>query len=310
MKYVNFSILHIKSKLLNYWIYNRLSWLYHGKPDPITDTFAKLQLLWNSLVGNSIYTSFYNKCSLKFEIIYQHNSIKRKELYNYCIDYITLLNTPKYYKDMRDIICEYFKRKTKLYEGFKAYYSEQNNHECPEFFIKCNESSPYEALSQINNYIEAEKRISENSAVQRKKTISVHTRSESETSSEGQSGAIDSKAFDNHDISLDGPALEDNSLLTIYGTEQFTDLFINLERSSIVSIWGKTFLGLILFTVLSSILYKFTTMEIHLRKIFGQRKNIISDINKRKNILFDYSSESYNQNYMNEEEHFIEYHSG
>ncbi|GAW83952.1 variable surface protein [Plasmodium gonderi] len=294
-------------ELLNYWTYSRLSWIYNRKSAPITTMFANLQMLWNSLVEDSVHSSSYNKCSPKFEIIYQRNSIKRKELYDYCIDYKTLLSSAEYYKDMRDIIYQYFTRKVKLYEEFKTYCSNENKHECPEFFDECKDSDPSVAITKIKYYIEQKKIIPGNSAVRSQDTFPDNTSTESEPSSKDQSGAIDVKTPDGHSISLFELSPVNDSLLTVYEAEQLADLFINPDRSSIISILGKMFLGLILFTILSSILYKFTPIGIRLRKIFGQKKNI-SDVYKSKNRLFDYSSESCNPNYMNGKEHFVGYH--
>ncbi|GAW83950.1 variable surface protein [Plasmodium gonderi] len=283
-------------ELLNYWIYSRLSWIYDRISDHITYMFGNLQLLWNSLIGTSRFSSFYNKCSPKFKMPYYNNWMERKKLYDYCIDYEKILLFAENYKDKREIFFNYFKIKTELYDKFNKICSKGKTQECPEFFNNCKKSSPSEALKKIRHYIERDKGISENSGMQNKDAISVHTSKESETSLEVQFDAIDSKSS------------EDDSLLRVYETEEFADLYINPDRSSIIFILGKTFLGLILFTVLSSILYKFTPMGIHLSKMFGQRKNIISDINRSKNMLFDYSSESCNQNYMNGEEHFVGYH--
>ncbi|GAW83951.1 variable surface protein [Plasmodium gonderi] len=297
-------------ELLNYWIYSRLSWIYKRMSGPITDKFGKLQLLWNSLVETPIYSSFYNKCSPKFKILYQRNWMQRKELYDYCIDYETILSISKNYKDKRNIIIEYFNRKTNLYNEYNKYCNEQQyNNNCPEFFSKCKESSPSNALAQINHYIEAEKGIPENSAVKSKDTFSGHKSTERENSVEVQSDAIDAKESDGHFISFDVLAPADDSLLTLYGIDEFADLFINRGGSSIIKILGKAFLGLILFTLLSSILYKFTPIGIRLRKIFGQKKNIISDVYRSKNMLFDYSSEPCNPKYMNREDHCVGYHS-
>ncbi|KMZ95703.1 hypothetical protein PVMG_06105 [Plasmodium vivax Mauritania I] len=55
-------------------------------------------------------------------------------------------------------------------------------------------------------------------------------------------------------------------------------------------------------------IYMFTPLGKLLHIRFWWNKNNITNLNKENNVMFDYSSESFNLYYEHDEEHYIEYH--
>ncbi|GAW84263.1 variable surface protein [Plasmodium gonderi] len=294
--------------LLSYWVYDRLSGIYHKYPRVIKIMYANLQLLWNYLIEHSVYSSFYDKCKPDFHIPSQYNWKKRKELYDYCVDYQTLFNTAINYDKKRSYIYKYINNKAPLYAEFDRHCPQDDNDKCPEFLRKCKDHNPENVLNHIECKIKLRTEKTQDSSTACPHEFSSHSHTQSNSSLEDQTGKPFVPSSDDAFGSTDELTIDDDSSIHIYRVDGFFDLFINNDSSNIVGILGKIFLGLVLFTTLSGILYKFTPIGIRLRKVFKRKKNIIRGKNRHRDELFGYPSESHYPNYVNEDEQYIGYH--
>ncbi|GAW84079.1 variable surface protein [Plasmodium gonderi] len=282
--------------LLNFWIYERLSLIYNNNYSIITTMFAKLQLLWNTLVSDQIYKSFFSKCNPNFHIHVKNNWRKIKELYDYCVDYQTLYKTAVNFNPNRNYIYRYLKKKAPLYKEFEKNCLHDNNNKCLEFYNKCKEYAPDHVINEIKCIIEKKSNNSHKYELDCKRELGT------------QSDGVLVDGGDDMLDSLDGLTVDVDLSPSIKGEDEFVGLYVNSETSKTIIILGKTFLGLTLFTILSAILYKYTPIGIQMHKPFRRKKNSINHIDGKQDVLFDYSSGSYNLNYMNGEEYYVGYH--
>ncbi|KMZ89403.1 hypothetical protein PVBG_05914 [Plasmodium vivax Brazil I] len=135
--------------LLNYWVYNRLVNIFGSDvPSTIAPTFATLQQIWNSFVEKQSDKSFYNKCIPNDKIIMQSDWKKRKELYDYYVDYDTLYKTARDYSQK----CEAYYFKIKEMISVYKYFEEKcssDKYKCPDVFYKCREINLQSELEKL-----------------------------------------------------------------------------------------------------------------------------------------------------------------
>ncbi|KNA01595.1 hypothetical protein PVNG_06376, partial [Plasmodium vivax North Korean] len=97
-------------KLLNYWIYDKLA-SYYGNTDDMKIAFSALQLIWGYLVIDSSKNSYFNKCKPLFDELLNYDDWeKRKELYDYCINYDLISLTCPYFDEKCVEYCQYIEK--------------------------------------------------------------------------------------------------------------------------------------------------------------------------------------------------------
>ncbi|SCA81767.1 VIR protein [Plasmodium vivax] len=139
--------------LLNYWIYGKLVQFYGSDKKPIFfQASGQLQEIWSRVVPYDSNTSSNNICKpIIFDIYNQDDWYKRKEFYDYCVDYKTLKGTAnlfgisnceKYY--------EYIESKIPVYEHIKNLCTPESADTCPKFYKQCKERDPKELLSELS----------------------------------------------------------------------------------------------------------------------------------------------------------------
>ncbi|SBS91849.1 PIR Superfamily Protein [Plasmodium ovale curtisi] len=136
-------------RLLNYWIYEKLSDIFKDENTShyINIAFGNLQGIWNNRYYYSSSISHHNKCKLKFEIVDHQDWEKRKKLYDYCVDYDVLYKMAKNF----DNDCKYYKQIKKnetIYKHFEEQCPPKNNN-CPEFYNNCKQYNPNVVLSDL-----------------------------------------------------------------------------------------------------------------------------------------------------------------
>ncbi|KMZ89592.1 hypothetical protein PVBG_03313 [Plasmodium vivax Brazil I] len=218
--------------LLNYWIFGKI---YEQQNDLTKSaiSFGELQILWYRLVEDTTRISSNNKCEPHSIIATQNDWRKRKELYDYCVDYDTLQQIITNYDTLKDMnpyydkyckqIYKYLKEKDKLYKEYKenCFTSEPKN--CPDFFTKCANKDPTILLNKLSCSEEMQR----NEALSSKK---------------------------------EGPATtETDPGLTAVASSLPTDSQISHEGTNPVTNTGNVLLGVVVTSMTSGALYKVKT---------------------------------------------------
>ncbi|VUZ99871.1 PIR protein [Plasmodium vivax] len=174
---------------------------------------------------------------------------------------------PEYYK--------YIERKIPIYEHIKNLCTPESANTCPEFYKQCKECDPKKLLSELNCHLQMQEK--NKAALEKGKAT---------------------QGLVSH------PNQEDASALT--GRTGLPDPSQKSQvSSSAVTNASNAFLGVVVTSMTSGFLYKFTPLGTHLRNRFRYNRNAIG-INRGDNGLFDYATESFNP-YPGGEEHYIGY---
>ncbi|GAB69997.1 hypothetical protein PCYB_007460 [Plasmodium cynomolgi strain B] len=145
--------------LLNYWVYSRLVSIWGSdKSSTIMPPVAELHMIWNDFIGKSSYTYLNNKCEPDMKLPQHVDWRKRKQLYDYYVDYKFLVSLTKndhvkckkYYGKIEDMISVY-----KYFEDVCT----QRPRNCPIFYNQCKPYNPKELLPTLicYNHIAEEK---------------------------------------------------------------------------------------------------------------------------------------------------------
>ncbi|KMZ77000.1 hypothetical protein PVIIG_06568 [Plasmodium vivax India VII] len=112
---------------------------------------------------------------------------KRKELYEYYVDYDQIIQYQEHIPERCNEIYQYIESKKTLYEYFKDRCRSSDENICPKFYAQCKEYGPKEVLSTISchDQIIQERSTAERSVLQREKE-----HSGSETDSEERDGRM------------------------------------------------------------------------------------------------------------------------
>ncbi|KMZ96134.1 hypothetical protein PVNG_06030 [Plasmodium vivax North Korean] len=139
--------------LLNYWIFGKI---YEQQKDLTKSaiSFGELQRLWYRLVEDTTRISSNNKCEPHSIIATQNDWRKRKELYDYFVDYDTLKGILPNYNTRCEEIYKYLKYKDKLYNEYKKNCSTTQGINCPHFFSKHDYKDPNALLKKLSCYEE------------------------------------------------------------------------------------------------------------------------------------------------------------
>ncbi|EDL42682.1 variable surface protein Vir16, putative [Plasmodium vivax] len=241
---------HLKDhhcNLFNYWIYEQLANDYDNNSTEPALIFADILFVFSGLQ----YYPNNKTCKLDDNIVINPDRKKRKELYEYCIDYKTILEKSKLSKDNCKKYHTHVKDKIELYKKYQTFCSSDDNSECPDFFHKfCENKDPKNLLDQLNC----------------------------------------------DDIwGKEKPPHGDASGTT-------SNFFLSSQSASNLS---NAFLGVVVTSMTSGFLYKFTPLGTRIRNGLLWNNNNISNLNTNVDELF--VQESYSP-YSGEEQHHIGYH--
>ncbi|SCA60433.2 Plasmodium vivax Vir protein, putative, partial [Plasmodium vivax] len=196
-----------------------------------------------------------NTCKLDDSIPTVQNRKERKELYEYCIDYKTILEKYNPCKDKCNKYCAYVEKKIPLFEKYQTFCSASDKSNCPDFYENCKNYDPKVLLKQLKCKDEMEKEKAQ---------------------------------------------LKDAPVTNLSGTTSIS--FPSIES---LSEYGNVFLGVVVTSMTSGFLYKFTPIGRQIRSGFLGNNNNISNLNTNADELF--VQESYSP-YAGEEQHYIGYH--
>ncbi|SCA60871.1 Plasmodium vivax Vir protein, putative [Plasmodium vivax] len=247
--------------LLNFWIYDKIVEKHYNDNQSVIAAFGKLQKVWNSLIQNPSKTLYYDKCEPYFHIVMKDDWRKRKNLYDYCVDYDLLQTMLLYYKEHCDKVYMYLKEKDKLYKEYSEHCSNPDNNKCPEFFSKCKNKDPNNLLRQLTCYED----------MRSKEALTLKQ--------------------DERPTTADKEGLPLDSQIVREGTNPVTNS-------------GNVLLGVVITSMTSGALYKFTPLGRMLRNGLGFNRN---NINVHDNGLFEYAPGSFNPYSMGGDEHYIGY---
>ncbi|SBT53081.1 PIR Superfamily Protein [Plasmodium ovale wallikeri] len=145
--------------LLNYWIYYKLA--YHfglNNTEDINKAFSSFQYLWSYSMSPLNIKLYSEKCKPNFELVKHNDWQKRKELYDYCVNYDSIKLTVEYYKLECQKYYKYIEEKSSVYDHFEGFCNSGGS-DCPHFYENCKDYNPKIVLSKLACYddMEAEK---------------------------------------------------------------------------------------------------------------------------------------------------------
>ncbi|KNA01618.1 hypothetical protein PVNG_06007 [Plasmodium vivax North Korean] len=140
---------HLKDhqcNLFNYWLYEKLI-RYYG--DSSSVPFHVFGDFLRVLSGFTYYPKDVT-CKLDNSIPMIPDRQDRKKLYDYCVDYKTILEMSKLSKDKCYKYYAHVQEKIGLYKKFQALCSPRDESKCPDFFYKiCDKRDPSVLLAQL-----------------------------------------------------------------------------------------------------------------------------------------------------------------
>ncbi|SBT02085.1 PIR Superfamily Protein, partial [Plasmodium ovale curtisi] len=227
--------------LLNFWIYDKLTQIFRNKSN--TDiAFGNFQALLNNHTDYQKNISPDKRCKDKFEILRKDDWDKRKELYDYYIDFNTIKQMIPFY----DLECtnyyKYIEGKTELYKYFEGLCTPKSP-ECPEFYEKCKDYNPDLVLHNFPCQVKIE----------------------------AAKNALHTEQTSDQDLQ-DGPHPY-GSDLTGHSAHS-SEVGMTQENSDIGTKVGKSVLGIAPIALTASALYRFTPLGQWIRKLSGSNNNI------------------------------------
>ncbi|SBT56806.1 PIR Superfamily Protein [Plasmodium ovale wallikeri] len=253
--------------LLNYWIYDKLTDLFGADETlNINNAFGSFQLLWNYSAGFPKTIPHSEKCKPNFDLFKHHDWKKRKELYDYYVNFDMAYSTANNYDEKCEGYYKYIEGKVSLYQYFENICT-SNNSICPDIYDKCLAYNPNSVLRTIkcHDKIVAERALAEAAA----KARSSHNSSRQEQ--ESGPGATD--AF--------------SRLATDSGT------MLSQENANIGSKFGQSVLGVAPVLLTATALYRYTPIGTWFRNLGGTNPNSMSNINEGEMDGFFGDSENY-----------------
>ncbi|SBT56003.1 PIR Superfamily Protein [Plasmodium ovale wallikeri] len=137
------------SILLNYWIYDKLTDIYGDKNDKeISFGFAALQYAWEYHNYNPKNQLYHQKYKPDLNMVNHDDWKKRKELYDYCINYDLIVPLCRSYDQTCMEYYEYIEKKGPLYEEYEKICIPGES-KCPHFYEKCRDYNPKSFLSEL-----------------------------------------------------------------------------------------------------------------------------------------------------------------
>ncbi|KMZ96138.1 hypothetical protein PVNG_06034 [Plasmodium vivax North Korean] len=137
------------SLLLNYWLYHNISAIYGiTNFEKISDDFSALQLVGYYFKDDPKYGQNYEKFKPNINIFKEKDWEKRKELYEYYVNYDTLFWTAQSFNNKCEEYYGKIKKMILVYKLFEEKCSSKE-YECPGVFYKCEEKNLESSLKTL-----------------------------------------------------------------------------------------------------------------------------------------------------------------
>ncbi|KMZ95050.1 hypothetical protein PVMG_06032 [Plasmodium vivax Mauritania I] len=133
--------------LLNYWVYSKLNMILNSyNSTDISQTFAQIVRIWNDFIYDVLKKTKNETCEPMSNIVAYEDWKKRKELYEYYVDYSPIYESLPFFQDRCKDFYHYVESKKPLYEHFKKYCYPDKKGGCPEFYDQCEQYDPEKVL--------------------------------------------------------------------------------------------------------------------------------------------------------------------
>ncbi|KMZ89393.1 hypothetical protein PVBG_05989, partial [Plasmodium vivax Brazil I] len=263
--------------LLNYWAYNRLNIVLHSNNSKyINQKFGEIIGIWNTFNEVELNKPENKTCKPISNIVAYDDWKKRKELYEYYVDYSPINTYLDFYPSLCKKFYKYVESKKSLYKYFNKHCPSNNENVCPKFYTKCEQYDPEKVLHTLpcHQEIITERKTAVSSLSRIGKGLSVIE--------------TDSEETDDRMMTFDPPKFSGNP--------------------HTVTKFGNVFLGVVATTMTSGALYRFTPLGGMIRNGLRWNNNNMGNFNGGDIRLYDYASEPFNPYSGAGEEHYIGYH--
>ncbi|GAW84543.1 variable surface protein [Plasmodium gonderi] len=306
------SILGDHCNLFSYWLYEKLLSMLKQDTNTAYNIFDKIQdISYRAMVLQSKFN--FGKCDLDRNDRMKDEFEKRKQFYDYCIDYNTIMkmyesdkvNCEKYYN--------YIKEKIDVYKHFKKLCPYLSSHNCPDIYAKCINFDPEKVIKKLDCYSQIKKRNkpsgyeNEEKEEEQEEEQDEERKVEQEEKKEEKSGLPEQREEQGLTLIQEESLVDElkhSKVLTSYTPGESYAIYDNYSREKT---FGKSILGVVMITMISGIIYKFTPLGKRLHHTIGRLKNAIINQKGDNNTTFSYTSEyDYPLNEYREE-HFVGY---
>ncbi|VVA00130.1 PIR protein [Plasmodium vivax] len=256
--------------LLNYWLYNRLYMLYGYKNDTtFVHAFGHIQRIWSDFIHEGLNKHNPKICNPIFDIAIQRDWKERKKLLDYCNNAKHLLIIANSHSGACNKYYQYIESKSDLYKQYEQACSSGKENMCPDFFNSCEVYDPVKVLPTLPCHPEMEK---------------------------------------TKDVALEIPIRDDRGDPESRVGETDPEVVPQLQRENTPTVnkAGNVLLGVVITSMTSGALYRFTPLGGMIRNGLGWNTNNMRNFNGDDIRLYDYASGPFNP--YPGEEHYIGYH--
>ncbi|SBS92937.1 PIR Superfamily Protein [Plasmodium ovale curtisi] len=261
--------------LFNYWIYDTLAGIYGAEnTTDISHAFGSLQFIWSYLNYNPKNYTFYKNCKLNFDSNDLEDWKKRKQLYDYCVNYDFLKGMARNFEDTCEEYYEKIAENTSIYEHFENLCLNKPD-KCPKFYNECKSYNPKLVLSELPCH---------NKIKKAKAPAGEGTERSSALKQGPEQGHLSSALGPVPGV----PGLSDSS----HGTKSTT------EASQIGTKVGQSVLGIAPVVFTATALYRYTPLDPWIRRLSGNTNNVsdmeeFSSYTQENGDIFSDSAENY-----------------
>ncbi|GAW84596.1 variable surface protein [Plasmodium gonderi] len=271
-------------ELLNYWLATRLSAIVgYMNHTYVINVFLEISYIWNDFIMNNFNNNHHKICNPKVDMISLSDWRKRKEVYDYFVDYAYLSGMSRILVNPSDY-CTHIRNKISIYNYFNDKCASDQTGFCDEFKTKYKACSPYDLLLRFKCSEEVEKNKSSGEIEERE----LHKRA--------------SLGKEKSEQERQSPRFSIEGKQTVKILQSSYNSFIPLKK-----VCGLI-LGIVAISMIYGFLHKFTQLGSWIRNKIANKKNNRSNINFEFNEEFDYEQGLDNTNYNIRNEHYIGFH--
>ncbi|KMZ94968.1 hypothetical protein PVMG_05637 [Plasmodium vivax Mauritania I] len=224
-------------KLLNYWVYNSLNNVLHfsnsNNFNKISKVHGDIVIRWNNFNEDKLKETENKTCKPIINIAAYNDWEKRKELYEYYVDYSPIKTFLDFYPQGCRKFYHYVESKKKLYEHFKKPCTSDKKKGCPDFYEQCEKYDPDIILPTLKcrQEIINERKEAEHSALQRAKAHSVDDPNAQDESDDIKSFGASKLNKNSNNIRMYG-----NVLLGVVATSMTSGALYRVNINSLIQI--------------------------------------------------------------------------
>ncbi|SCA81981.1 Plasmodium vivax Vir protein, putative [Plasmodium vivax] len=140
-------------RLLNYWMYDKLTDIFRDRKtsDSVNFALSDLQYIWEYTVKNRYINTYYKDCKPEFDFVDHTDWEKIRQLYEYNINYNDIKGLILFGVKNCESYYEYIEEIEKLYEHFQR-ECPSSGLICQKFYNNSNEYNPKKLLELLPCY--------------------------------------------------------------------------------------------------------------------------------------------------------------